>query len=795
MRAAARLPSVVLLLLAFPAATSAAPEFLGRNPGAQITLRAGEVAPSLITGLDVPLPDGDRAGAVRAMLIRDAEFFGFDPALSSLVALRPQAAGPFAVYRFAQRHLGLPVLGADIAVTVDGQGHVRIVGDALVRLGELPATFLVSAEQATTAAIRAVQPKRWSGEPKLVRQAIAGVAGEWRPVWEVQLSTAEPLGSFHVWVDAFSGEVLQSTNHFFRLNQGYAYPNCPEAGNYTTVDLANLPSTTGLVGSYVDMYSNCTPGQDCSAADRKAKPDLGGDYLIAPNEGSLSDGFAEVHTFFHINQMHDWFAATGFTGLDFAMPVAVNYAPVPDYYGMSCNAGYGDSAIMVGLCNLSDYGLGTGFVNFAYDSLSVMHEYTHGAVDHGARVDNYTTDTWGLVGQQMGLHEGFADFFPAVVLDDPKIGRHVGPKTGTGEYFRTLTDFRSCPNDIVGEPHDDGQIWGSANWEAYVAAAKDAQVPLAVFEGLLALSTRPTFQDAANAVLAAASTAHPTVYDALLAAYTAHGLLGCGREVELASGQKMTGSLYNPQSFGLSGSTSPFEMQYRVTVPLNATSLELTVKATNDQGQATSSVKYYVNYGSHVVFRNTGMTATSVKSGSFTIANPAPGAYYILPVGTNYGWNTQLYDFELTATVVGGESYDGGFPWYPDAGVPGLDAARPPGRDAAAPGPDAAAPGLDAAAPGPDAAASGPDAGTVVLGPDAEVVRLPDGSTVATGDAAQPADLDASSTSAPDAAGGGAGSKGCGCGVGGSSDPVASGLMLMAGLAFATSLRRRRDAR
>jgi hypothetical protein len=59
-----------------------------------------------------------------------------------------------------------------------------------------------------------VQPRRWSGEPQRVRQAIAGVAGEWRAVWEVKLGVAEPVGSYHGWVDGFTGEVLQATNHF-----------------------------------------------------------------------------------------------------------------------------------------------------------------------------------------------------------------------------------------------------------------------------------------------------------------------------------------------------------------------------------------------------------------------------------------------------------------------------------------------------------------------------------------------------------------------------------------------------
>jgi hypothetical protein len=105
----------------------------------------------------------------------------------------------------------------------------------------------------------------------------------------------------------------------------------------------------------VDLFSNCWPGNwgstpVCSASRRAAKPDASGDYLIAPNEGSSLDGFAEVHTFYHLNQMHDWFKAAGFDGLDILMPVAVNFTLDP--YGLSCNAGYGESTILVGLCDM-----------------------------------------------------------------------------------------------------------------------------------------------------------------------------------------------------------------------------------------------------------------------------------------------------------------------------------------------------------------------------------------------------------------------------------------------------------
>ena len=745
-----------------PALSPAAPStFLERNPTAQVTMRTGSAAPSLVTGLDIALPSGDPARTIGELLVREADFLGFDAARTTLEPLEPRTAGSIEVYRYTQHHQGLPVLGADIAVTVDARQHIRMIGSSLVQLGAMRTRFSVLSSDAVNAAIDGVRPARWSGTPRLVRQAIARVAGEWKPVWEVQLSATQPLGSFHVWVDAETGAMLRTANRVAHLKKGYAYPSCPEAGTYTPVDLVNIPSTTNLSGAYVDLYSNCSPGS-CASSSRAATPDGNGDYYIAPNEGSPSDGFAEVHTFYHLNQMHDRFAAMGFRGLDFQMRVAVNFA-LNSFGGEQCNATYyfNDSTILVGLCNLERYGLGTGAVNFAYDAVVVMHEYTHGAVDHGAALDFYDTDDWGLVGQQMGLHEGFADFFPAVVLDDPRLGRHIGPAFGLGPSMRSLTDFRSCPDDIDGESHYDGQIWSSANWEAYVAKGKSPEIPLVVFQGLLGLSSRPTFQDAANAVLGVAAISHSTVYSALSDAYTTHGLLGCGREVEIANGRKMKGHVTNPYDLGLSGSSSsPFELQYKIVVPANASSLSFDIHTTDSGGNTVSNLVVYVNYGSHVAYQ--GSAASWSKTSSFSITNPAAGPYYILPVGVSMADST--YNFEITATYQVGGFNDGGLPSYPDAGLVEPDASGSPDVGSA---PDAASePEADASSPaGPDAAASEPDAGA-------------DASAIAGSDAQMPVVV-----------------SGCGCGVGGHHDSVAGSLAFLAGLAFASSVSRRRRGR
>jgi Zn-dependent metalloprotease len=802
------------LAMALPALTSAASQFTDRYPNAKVHLRAGSNLPSLVTDLAVPVSAQDPQAAVEQFVTDNADFFGFTPSLGSLERIRPVTGGKATVYRFAQRHLGLAVPGADIAVSVNEQSRIYMVGNGLESIGLVPTDFSTTESAAVTAAIAQVQPQLWSGQPKSVRRVLARIDGDRRAAWEVELVTSRPLGEWHVFVDPHSGAVLRVAN-YLRNVQGYAYPDCPEAGTYQSVTLPDLTSTTNLTGTYATMYSDCTPNStmggpgDCAAADKKAKP-TNGDYLITPNEGSAADAFAEVHTYYHINQIHSWYKAANFNALDLQMPIAVNYTQDPN---QACNAGYMGNGILVGLCDLSQLGL-SGWVNFAYDSLSVMHEYSHGAVDHSAGFIMYDVDDWGLVEQQGGLNEGFADYFAAVVLGDPQVGRHVGPKAGIGPYLRTLEDFRACPADIAGEVHDDGQMWGSANWEAFIATSSDVNVPHAVLQGLIGLSSRPTFQDAANGVIAASGSFPSTVHDALLAAYTAHGLLGCGRGVSVPNGSVLKGMVQNPMMLGLSGSTGPFPWQYVVSVPAGATALNLAITATNDSGSnAVSSLRVFVNPNSHVVYKTSGSTAQYNSAGD----------YYILPVGYSFGYSYYDYSFSITVNYLGGSSPDGGVPGpdastppTPDASVPGPDASVLPGQDAATPGPDGAVlPGQDAAAPGPDATVipPGPDASVVPPGPDASLPADIDASTVPPGPDAQTVmsdatvgpGLDGSAQPGPDASaskkdtgvvsaadtgGGTSGSSGCSCGLGGG---AGGNVGLLAGIAlFGMAISRRR---
>ena len=183
----------LLLSVAVCSATAFAEErspirkFLDEHPGATVHLRDGTGTPSLITGLAIEISAGAATPAIADLLAQWSDVLGYEPSLPPFEAPRVLGAAHATAYRFSQRHLGLPVLGADVAVSVSEAGHIFMVGNGLERIGRLPTGFDLSASAALRAAVDRLGLLRWSGKPRSVRQVIARVDGEWRATWEVRV--------------------------------------------------------------------------------------------------------------------------------------------------------------------------------------------------------------------------------------------------------------------------------------------------------------------------------------------------------------------------------------------------------------------------------------------------------------------------------------------------------------------------------------------------------------------------------------------------------------------------------
>ena len=113
--------------------------------------------------------------------------------------------------------------------------------------------------------------------------------------------------------------------------------------------------------------------------------------------------------------------------------------------------------------NLIAIGQGSTF-DFAQDSDVFLHEFGHyvsgnaiGYNEGQLAVDSYGLSPWGG-----SIDEGIADYFACTLNDDSTLGEASLALLGA---VRELTDTsKVCPDDVIGEVHEDGEIIGSLAW-------------------------------------------------------------------------------------------------------------------------------------------------------------------------------------------------------------------------------------------------------------------------------------------------------------------------------------------
>jgi len=153
---------------------------------------------------------------------------------------------------------------------------------------------------------------------------------------------------------------------------------------------------------------------------------------------------------------------------------------------------------------------GSGGPDMAEDPEVIIHEYGH-AVQYN-QVPGFGSDF--ETPETFALGEGWADWFATAYLEefsdgfgDLCLGEWVaiGPVTPEGEpreYFRRLDSPKNYPEDLVGLPHDDGEMWSSSLWRIFERIGRADSLRLVVQSNFY-LSTDATFESAARAVLRA----------------------------------------------------------------------------------------------------------------------------------------------------------------------------------------------------------------------------------------------------------------------------------------------------
>ncbi len=276
---------------------------------------------------------------------------------------------------------------------------------------------------------------------------------EYRLAWEVHSRTASPVGKWVSFIDAATGELLSVYNEV-RFLEGTVY------GTHPVRTLDGNDETTPLPLVEVEGESTVNAGEDgaFSVGGNGATTWLRGSYVTVKNaagaEGALDFNdadpvwttedatLAEIATYAYVHQVREWQLVVA---PDVGMAKVALDANVNDGSG-NCNAYYDG--------NLNFYSAGGSCNNTGQIADVVYHEW-----GHGFHYYSLQSGSWdGSVG------EGVGDIVATMMTHDSLIAPYF---VTNGGGIRDVAPNRSYPDDVVGEVHEDGLIFGGAVWDVW----------------------------------------------------------------------------------------------------------------------------------------------------------------------------------------------------------------------------------------------------------------------------------------------------------------------------------------
>ncbi len=450
------------------------------------------------------------------------------PAGASLQVRDVQSRGGSTTVRLGQLHEGVPVLGGAAVVRVDARGDVTWARTSLAEGLTAGTRASITADQALTAAVGST-PNAEASTPELA--VLPGPDGG-KLVYVVRVFSEAPLLSEEVLVDAHTGEVVRVRDRIVSA-WARAYETSPVHGDPIEVELTDLAGDgTVLDGEYA-VAQSITSGNSLGSAEHLAVADEAGDFLYDPVEPSVDDPFAEVNAYYHVTRAASYFAESH--GHEFGSDIEIYTNFFISQPNDCANAYYAQDMMGNDLLIYGQYDM-----DFGYDGDVVLHEFGH-LVNHDRaplEMEYFYYDAHGMYAGPSAIDEGMADYWSATLQDSSSHAEYSSGALGMG---RELDNDHTCPGDVIGESHHDGQVVSGAGWEIREALGAEITDEL-MYEALGLIGGRPTFAEFAEAISAVAREKQGfgelTVEQAAMVddVLEGRGLLDCGRSVPLADG-------------------------------------------------------------------------------------------------------------------------------------------------------------------------------------------------------------------------------------------------------------------
>lgn len=465
---------------------------------------------------------------------------------------------------------GIPLRRAHATVLADGAGE-RVVAqqlpDASAEL--LPSQARISPEAALARARAHVAVGLGAPPPAmepgpLVYLTILGVPVLAYEV-EMPLSLAGPEPSKKtVWISASSGIVLDEWEHVMSSKARVFLTNPAKTPRPIEVELSGVHAEgpgVPLTGERVQSF-NCALDEPEEVPEwwsegkcypvQRAVSDANGDFIvplpdiILPADNADGDDlYAELSMYWNAERFLDHMATLGVpqfkcelstmlanyrtTALSPSYP-DLPYTPLNNaYWTNTCTPGTGATMI---------FGQGSA-VDFGYDGDVVYHELGHGMVSllTPAGLGGRRTRSDAMLADAGGINEAVSDYFSVMLTHDPLLGDYVARFwPGYGAAIRNAENTKTCPNDTVGQVHNDGEPFMAALWATRKRVGAE-RLDRMVIDMLTRLPADADLETASWTLFDLAEQAHlagewsQEDLDQMIRAFDSRGLYECARVI------------------------------------------------------------------------------------------------------------------------------------------------------------------------------------------------------------------------------------------------------------------------
>jgi MYXO-CTERM domain-containing protein len=527
------------------------------------------------------------------------------------------------VVRLQQRIGGVPVLGGAVIVRVGEGGEVADVAVSARQDLVVDTTPDLTAEEAASELESSLQRSLPAAErAELVISTVADGTLLW------QLDVRDSAGGTRYFVDAHTGRMFGArdlaVDAFGRVyTENSVSTPTPADVELFTLDTVADPIRLNGWGGLLAVTNYVSGGQPNYTVEQTLAPTSGADFLYDPPAMATdpTDGFAQVNLFFHLTTMRDFFSSLGVVQTDPGWKITAIANVLENGQPMD-NAFFspmGQTSGPFTAPNLIAIGQGTQ-IDFAYDSDVFKHEFGHYVSDNavGYNLGQTNVDSYGLSPFSGSIDEGIADYFACSNNDDSTLG-----EVALASQARELTDTsKVCPDDVLGEVHEDGEIIGSLSWsvrEALGASAGD-QV---VWGAVSSMPPGGTIGDFARGLVTAtqalvtSGTLQAADLMAVQGIIASRGADDCDQTIAIDSGetkkvqvigldligQLLGGSCSQAKQFG---ATMQSLFHFSKKPAAGDQALRFTVDATTFGGGGDVELTLYVRKGNHVTFKSGG---------------------------------------------------------------------------------------------------------------------------------------------------------------------------------------------